>query len=196
VHGPLPFHRGALIERGSPRAQSDPTRACFPANARLECDPAWGHGHVLDEGQRTSPLLHYGRLPPSAGHAWVCTRAYVFARIRQLASASVCVRVAPSESARYRHDPRHCGQTLVEGMPTSARVMLSCYVARQLDILRSARIPCRATTRRSRHRGMHARTLVLNKRAAARCVSKIVGCPRCDLSYLSDCTLPLIFRIT
>ena len=37
------------------RARSDRARACFPANARLECDPAWGHGHVLGEGQRTPP---------------------------------------------------------------------------------------------------------------------------------------------
>jgi len=36
-------------------AESDHFRACSPANARLECDPAWGHGHVLGEGQRTPP---------------------------------------------------------------------------------------------------------------------------------------------
>lgn len=33
---------------------------------------------------------------------------------------------------------------------TNALLMLPCYVARQLDILRSARIPCRATMKRSR----------------------------------------------
>lgn len=38
--------------------RSDRSRTCSPANARLECDPAWGHGHVLGEGQRTSPY-HY-----------------------------------------------------------------------------------------------------------------------------------------
>lgn len=51
----LPLRRGALIERRHYAPRSDHARVCSPANARLECDPAWGRGHVLGEGQRTPP---------------------------------------------------------------------------------------------------------------------------------------------
>jgi len=123
MHGPLPFHRGVLIERGrwrSPRARSDPARTCSPANASFECDPAWGHGHVLGEGQRTLPLLHYTVRGICVGvHTCVltCVRTYVRAcvcptpdggrvsaqrRIASLPWSALVIDMIPPP-------PRHCG---------------------------------------------------------------------------------------
>lgn len=56
---------------------SDSSRTCFPANARLKCDPAWGHGHVLGEGQQTPPC-HY------AATERVGERTYALATLRRV----------------------------------------------------------------------------------------------------------------
>lgn len=163
-------------------ARSDLARACSPANASFECDPAWGHGHVLGEGQRTLPLLHYS-VRGTRVDVHTCVLTYVRTSVRvsdswRVRRVSVSAQRSPRSHGVHPLSTwptaSHCGRTRVEGIPTNERVMLPCYVARQLDILRSARIPCRASTRRgdevivARHRGMHARTLVPNtKRAAA-----------------------------
>lgn len=89
---------------------------------------------------------------PSTGHAWVCTRAYTCMYERACVRAYRTYPIAGGVRASRRSheyapdiDTIHviAGESGAEGMPTSARVMLPCYVARQLDILRSARIPCR-----------------------------------------------------
>lgn len=164
----LPFHRGGAHRARSrhvPAVRSDPARTCSPANARLECDPAWGHGHVLVEGQRTPPLPRCAapRRPRGmrgCAHVPTCPRTCVYIYIPTYVRACVrraCASAHPTAGGPPRlrprrvapmsapvpistRDPRHCGRTtFVEGMPTSVRDMLPCYVARQLDILRSAR---------------------------------------------------------
>lgn len=56
------WNQGSMTREGEERAVSyrsiagtcrcNRAGACSPTNARLECDPAWGHGYVLSEGQR------------------------------------------------------------------------------------------------------------------------------------------------
>lgn len=54
----------------------------------------------------------------------------------------------------YMYVTEQMGNAHVEAV-TNPLLVLSCYVARRLDILRSARIPCRAITRSNDRVGMY-----------------------------------------
>ncbi|RLU22528.1 hypothetical protein DMN91_004806 [Ooceraea biroi] len=85
------FHRDAYRAPAA-TCQSDRSRACSPANARLECDPAWGHGHVLGEGQRTPPC---STTPPRL--TWACIRVCMSQQLAR--SASRCREIFDARTA-------------------------------------------------------------------------------------------------
>lgn len=145
-----------LSEERSPRrawhvtCRSDLARACSPANARLECDPAWGHGHVLGEGQRTPPLLHYAVHGACVG---VHMRTYVRVCMRASNSPAALVSAPDIDAIRVIAGERR-GDADRRASHTS---LLRCATARHLAVRADSLLRDGETTATRRNACAHIR---------------------------------------